>query len=157
MPGLRGQRLKHLGLVNLDVPEKVEEIIDKEHRTWKLEEIQNWISTEEKNDIEVIPIGEEKGKYILVWPYNGQGIYTVKSGYKVLKQEKKKGTEVIASSSHNIDKVWNAIWSLNVPSKIRIFFWRLCSDELPCCAELWKRRIRNLPDCPLCQNGGRNN
>ena len=119
VPGLKGQKLKYLGLIDPAVPEKVEEIIDKEKRVWDLTEIEDRISEEEKQAIEAMPICDNEGNDILIWPYNSDGVYTAKSEYQILKQDKLAGTNGLASTSHTVDKhIWKAIWSLNVPSKI---------------------------------------
>ena len=59
------------------------------------------------------------------------GEYSVRTGYQKLKKE----NFVIAegpSISHLMDKdVWNIIWGLGVPSKVRIFLWRVCNEALP--------------------------
>ena len=68
------------------VPERVEKIIDSEKGEWNLEVIENWLTEEEKQAIEVIPISEQERGDNLIWPYNNSsGIYTVKFGYQVLK------------------------------------------------------------------------
>ena len=118
---------------------------------WNLTAIEEWISEEERLAIEVMPLGEKEGKDELIWPYNSQEEYTAKSGYQVLKQDKEKGDRGRASSSHQIDeRIWRVIWATNVPSKVRIFLWKLVVEAVPCCYKLWQKKIKNSPVCPVC-------
>ena len=60
----------------------------------------------------------------------------------------------VASSSHIVDKkVWNIIWSMKIPNKVKIFLWKCCVDAIPCCDELWKKKVRKNPNCIVCGEG----
>ena len=39
---------------------------------------------------------------------------------------------------------------MEVPSKIKKFLWKVCSVAVPCCFELWRRKIKDSPQCPIC-------
>ena len=39
---------------------------------------------------------------------------------------------------------------MEVPSKIKKFLWKVCSVAIPCCFELWRRKIKDSPKCPIC-------
>lgn len=46
--------------------------------------------------------------------------------------------------------IWNSIWSLKVPHKIRIFLWKIMHEGIPVRANL-KHRIPNIDDSyPRC-------
>ena len=139
------------------VPERVEEIIDNEKGEWNLEAIENWLTEEEKQAIEVIPISEQEREDNLIWPYNSSGIYTVKFGYEVLKQDKMikvSNASNVTSSSHIVDrKIWNTIWSMKIPNKVKNFLWKCYVDAIPCCYELWKKKVRKNPYCLVCGEG----
>ena len=58
----------------------------------------------------------------------------------------------VASSSHIVDKKnWNTIWFMKIPSKVKKFLWKIYVDVIPCCYELWKKKIRKNPNCPVCR------
>ena len=91
-----------------------------------------------------------KNEDILIWPFNRNEAYIMKSGYQVLKDERKIEGGNGASSSHIVDgKIWKIIWSMKIPSKVKVFIWKLCVDAIPCFYELWKRKIKNSSDCPV--------
>lgn len=49
-------------------------------------------------------------------------------------------------------KLWKAIWSLNVPKKIRIFWWRVCKNGLATKENLFRRRCAPSDICPICNS-----
>ena len=58
-------------------------------------------------------------------------MYIVKTGYQKLKTGKhiRKSKP---SFSNIMDKmVWKVIWGLVVPSKMKIFMWKVCNNALP--------------------------
>ena len=48
-------------------------------------------------------------------------------------------------------RLWNRIWKLNIPPKVRNFVWEACSDILPTSKNLCRRRIPLNPTCAICQ------
>jgi hypothetical protein len=74
-----------------------------------------------------IPLTPERGREDLVaWHYNKLGLFTVRSGYYDrwdYRFGRKERNQNIAQSA--INPVWKQLWSLEVPSKINIFGWRV--------------------------------
>ena len=65
-------------------------------------------------------------------PYNGNGLYSMKSGYMERTRKVMCSDFSHISSLYSLDsRVWKEIWSLKVPSKIKVFLWRACSNALP--------------------------
>ena len=48
-------------------------------------------------------------------------------------------------------RVWNRLWQLRVPSKIKVFGWSACIDILPSKVNLVRRQILKEDRCGLCQ------
>ena len=46
--------------------------------------------------------------------------------------------------------IWRRLWSLNVPSKIRMFVWRACSNILPTRDNLHFQKTKIDPQCEFC-------
>ncbi|OMO72479.1 hypothetical protein COLO4_27602 [Corchorus olitorius] len=78
-------------------PQRVSELIDKDTRTWKLANIEQWTSEGVQQAIESIPLGVFGREDQRTWPYTKNGKYTVKSGYYALK------TAVPRQSQQEID------------------------------------------------------
>ena len=75
---------------------------------------------------------------ILAWMYNKNGLFSVKSTYRVAVQIQK-GEEWIEKSSDCAGRnVWNALWKLHIPNKIKVFGWRACQEILPTRSNLAK-------------------
>ena len=47
-------------------------------------------------------------------------------------------------------KNWNTIWSMKIPNKVKNFLWKCYVDAIPCCYELWKKKVRKNPYCLVC-------
>ena len=48
-------------------------------------------------------------------------------------------------------RVWNRLWQLRVPSKIKVFGWSACIDILPSKVNLVRWQILKEDRCGLCQ------
>ncbi|KAK9999971.1 hypothetical protein SO802_019574 [Lithocarpus litseifolius] len=55
------------------------------------------------------------------------------------------------SSTQALKLLWNKIWALNVPNKVKTLIWRACKNSLPTKANLFRRKI--IPDgrCEICK------
>lgn len=79
-----------------------------------------------------------------IWHCSKQGIYTVKSGYRIL-----------VKSTQNLDYIglpsyWTDLWGLNFSSRTKLFLWRACIGNLPVQAVLQHRGMHLDPLRPLC-------
>jgi hypothetical protein len=77
------------------------------------------------------------------WSAEKNGLYSVRSAYRLLKAEQ---TQMEASKlsepSSSVDALtWKKLWKLNVPQKIRIFWWRAVNNFLPTKLELHRRHV----------------
>ncbi|OEL35903.1 hypothetical protein BAE44_0003078, partial [Dichanthelium oligosanthes] len=61
------------------------------------------------------------------WAFEKHGCYSVRSAYKLLKQEQTIRLEAAADNPSVSDtgQWWRRVWKLNIPPKIRIFWWRV--------------------------------
>ncbi|OMO50989.1 reverse transcriptase [Corchorus capsularis] len=130
----------------------LEEIRNKEDRSWQLDSIRALIMDKSADAIEMIPLGSEMKEDRLIWPFNSDGRYSVKSGYHSAKDQMEKQANRSSSSSHIVnDNVWRSVWKTTGPNKVRNFLWKAVINRLPTAEGLWKRRINNSPMCPICQ------
>lgn len=76
----------------------------------------------------------------LFWPLSGVGIYSVKSGYKLLCEDSR---EAFASGFSLVGKnnFWFGLRNLKVLEKIEHFMWKACTNSLPTKVILLKRKI----------------
>lgn len=75
--------------------------------------------------------------------------YSVKSDYRLL-CDSEHSNLASASNSEASKKFWAGVWRLNVPSKVKSFVWRACTNSLPTLANLLKRKMVSSPTCSSC-------
>ncbi|XP_062014039.1 uncharacterized protein LOC133730473 [Rosa rugosa] len=147
--------LHTVGVIPLNAPTLVQELIDRDTLTWNLGRILHLLQPHEVNKILSVPIGDMRGEDKIIWPWNKNGVYSVKSGYHwVHSQLITTATSPEASksgTSHSIaTKVWKLIWSINTLPKIKSFLWKVLSGATPTFLNLHKRRLSISPICPIC-------
>uniref|UniRef100_A0A803NWY3 RNase H type-1 domain-containing protein n=1 Tax=Cannabis sativa TaxID=3483 RepID=A0A803NWY3_CANSA len=82
-----------------------------------------------------------------VWHFTPNGIYTVKSGYRVAATNE---LEAEASTDKHTRNWWNKIWKLEVPPKVRNFIWRVCNGWIPVKTVLRYRGMKIDSKCCWC-------
>jgi hypothetical protein len=83
----------------------------------------------------------------LIWIDNPQGLYNVKSGYKLLQKLSGK----IDTSSTQVD--WQSLWKINAPPKAKHLLWRMCKGCLLTRVRLQPWCVSCPLSCPLCDDG----
>lgn len=89
------------------------------------------------------------------WHFEHKGVFSVRSAYLMLVDTKiiwENGLEGVEGSSNTseISKAWSNIWSLSVPSKLKLFVWRLAHQSLPSADVLQHRNMCTNSTCALC-------
>ena len=59
-----------------------------------------------------------------------------------------RNVDATATASHGHRKWWRKVWSLNIPPKIRVFWWRACRNFLPSKMESCRRHVERESFCP---------
>ena len=100
-----------------------------------------------------IPIFQQETEDFVAWHLTKTGIFSVRSAY--YKQwedsyvDKNSNNAAISSSTNH--PVWKRLWSLKVPSKVKIFLWRCLHNAIPCQCVLANRHIGTSGQCPVCK------
>jgi hypothetical protein len=118
------------------MPVWVSEFIDVSSATWREEKLcQHMLSL----DVEVIlqiPLSTRQQEDFWAWHYDRHGRFSIRSAYKMLVStrdwreawlESREGS----SNTGEVEKEWSELWHTKVPSKIRVFLWRLAKQLLP--------------------------
>uniref|UniRef100_A0A0A8YG60 Reverse transcriptase zinc-binding domain-containing protein n=1 Tax=Arundo donax TaxID=35708 RepID=A0A0A8YG60_ARUDO len=83
------------------------------------------------------------------WPLERHGNYSVKSAYRLLASTRQmQEDELLPGTSSNND--WKLIWKLDVPPKVKVFWWRVIHEFLPARQILHKRHIDPIAFCEAC-------
>lgn len=81
-------------------------------------------------------------------------MFTVRSAYlKEWNQQHGKKLQYINGMGRiNVNPIWEKIWKLSCPAKVKIFIWRTLHGTLPCRVTLANRHMKVSPICPSCTN-----
>lgn len=77
-----------------------------------------------------IPICTRRQDDFWAWHYEKSGIFSVRSAYRMLVVNKQHNTTYFESTTGRsdtqaVEKEWVTLWNVKVPSKIKVFLWRL--------------------------------
>lgn len=78
-------------------------------------------------------------------------MYLVKSAYQLLANEFQQA-QACSSNPDTGKRLWNGIWKLKVPNKVRHFMWCESSKLLPTNFNLCTRHILSDSSCALCED-----
>lgn len=98
-----------------------------------------------------IPLNPTWPKDHLIWNFTANGIYMVKSGYKIGMELMQSLSTAQGTSSIEVEtKTWTLIYNLPMQSKIRMFLLRTTSDILPSGWNLMRRGLYDSTSCVHC-------
>ena len=86
----------------------------------------------------------------LQWGETKSGAFSVKSAYQLLEKTRKEDSRGECSQFARFRWLWRFTWKLGIPGKIKHFIWRAFHDSLPTNANLFRRKIKSHPFCPIC-------
>nr|POE75046.1 putative ribonuclease h protein [Quercus suber] len=128
----------------------VRELMDPVYRTWK-EDVIEWMFYEfEASIIKNIPLYQSIQDDVLIWPFNPNGEYLVKSKYKFLHDAQLRQQQG-PSNFEPMKPLWRKIWNLGVANKVKHLVWRACRDSIPTKVNLVKRKILVDDLCEACK------
>jgi ribonuclease HI len=111
-----------------------------------------------KNDVQAIKdikIPEIDVEDIVAWHQEKNGIFTVKSAYRLALSLKQKRREMGSCSREPNGEciVWDFIWKADVPPKVRIFGWWVATDSLVTRINKRRRTLELSDRCTICGMG----
>ncbi|KAL4309243.1 hypothetical protein GQ457_01G013830 [Hibiscus cannabinus] len=135
--------------INIHYP-MVSDLILQDSATWNFTILHNLFDSNMVDRIGCIPLAQSKPIDELVWRIESIGIYTPRSGYKLLLE-----TMSISRTMNNeprFSAFYRLLWELNMPAKCKIFMWRLSKNFMPTFANLQHRHLQVRNTCPLCES-----
>lgn len=105
--------------------------------------------------IKNIPLSYIRQDDFWAWHYERNGIFSVKSAYRMLIQTRNQRQDWMDSRAENSNiegnrMRWKLFWKVKIPSKICIFAWRLAHNSLPTGEVLKERSMTEQSGCKLC-------
>jgi hypothetical protein len=132
----------------------VSEFINPITGEWDEQLLRDTFSPEDVDEILQIPVDPNVAD-CPAWHYDAKGIFSVKSGYKlvVARRDTKIGqdassSEVKGENGGSYD--WYTIWQLQVPNKVKMFIWRFAHNSLPVERNVARRGVDIDSRCPVC-------
>ena len=126
------------------------DLIDPVNKEWKGNIIDNLFYDFEVAIIKNMPICRSIQDDVLIWPFNPDGVYSVKSGYRYLHEQQQHGLP--GPSDHSVlTPLWKKIWGLQVPNKVKHLAWKACRELLPTKTNLICRKVITESCCDVCK------
>ena len=108
----------------------VSSLINHVDKCWKVAEIDSLFLLEEAAIIKVIPLSLFDRNDLPIWPYTRDGVFSIKSGYRLLMEQDEPELFDTANGGVN-SNVWKAIWHMRVPNRVKSLVWRAGTNSLP--------------------------
>ena len=136
-------------------PQLVSELIDSTTATWDMQMLESFFTLADVESIINIPLSTRRQADFWACHHEKKGAFSVRSAYRMLVINKHHATSYIENIASRSDtkaeeKEWLAIWNLDVPSKIRVFLWRLARHSLPSGDVLFRRNMAQQSICCIC-------
>lgn len=110
---------------------------------WDVDIIQEIFTDRDAKLILSIPLLATNKDDKLIWAMEENCRFTVKSCYRAITQ----------NLPREEMKTWAKVWKLNLPPKVKVFFWQLCTNCLPTAIALSQKRVNFPQICQVCQDG----
>lgn len=94
-------------------------------KEWEFDKIVELFSTEGVHAIIQTPLFPSVQEDKVVWQEESNGLYSVRSGYRIAARE------VVPSTHYYVQGEWNAIWKVQAPHKAQNLLRRICRGCIP--------------------------
>jgi hypothetical protein len=99
--------------------------------------------------IQAISLSNRNVNDKIIWHFNKEMIFSVKSAYKVAIEVE------VPNLGEAVPDVWMKLWNLRIPPKIKYFIWRICHDCLPPRSRLSQKGVEVYNCCIFCITSGK--
>ncbi|CAL1358846.1 unnamed protein product [Linum trigynum] len=110
---------------------------------WRVDLLQQWLPSYAMDKVTAIAtdiISAEEDR--LCWQPTSTGDFTAKSAYQI----------AFPAPQPTYQKVWKAVWNLQVPERVRHFIWLVLLHRINTNKRRFDRHIAPDPFCPNCNN-----
>ncbi|KAH9761073.1 putative reverse transcriptase/RNA-dependent DNA polymerase [Citrus sinensis] len=109
-------------------------------RNWDLDMLVDIFNDRDQALITQIPLSSRRDDDAWYWSANSRGLFTVRSCYKILAY----------LSEPPSSNVWQKVWKLKVPAKVKHFIWCAVVNVLPTADNLRRCQVEVPSVCPIC-------
>jgi hypothetical protein len=127
---------------------KVSDLIEPDLVQWNIAKITTKFYEPDISTICSIPIGRFTEDF---WALDLEksGNFTVRSCYRLLAAQHQDQVQQSSSSEHD-KRLWKILWKIDVPPKVRGFWWRVINEFIPCRQVLKNKHMDMISDCKTC-------
>jgi hypothetical protein len=111
---------------------RVSHLIDKRINMWDEAKVRRFFHQCDAKEILKIKLSANIRTDWVSWDFEKSGTFSVRSAYRLAMREKYEMG--CTGSSNNLDRervIWKKIWRAEVPSKVRVFAWKVRRNGLP--------------------------
>jgi hypothetical protein len=117
-------------------PQRVCDLIDHTSCVWNRQVVDRYFSPMDKELIYNISLSTRAQEDFWSWHYERTGVFSVRSAYRMLITQVERRMAWIEHAASRSDtsgerNEWDKLWRTQVPSKIRVFLWRLAKQSIP--------------------------
>lgn len=131
---------------------KVSELINEDTHAWRSALIMSEFLPHEANKILGIPLSCQSVPDRQVWFPTPNGDYLTRSAYRLLSGVNR-SKRPSCSNPEKSHRLWNGIWGLQIPHKVKRMMWRAAHNAVPSLHNLWRRNVVTTTLCSRCQFG----
>ena len=136
-------------------PNMVSALINSVTRTWDVQKLREHLLPMDVEAVQQIPISNVRQPDFWAWHYDNRGLFSVRSAYKMIMELKRRRENYIEGRSESSnemqqERAWKKLWKVRVPSKLRIFAWRLARSSLPTGEVREHRHMATSAICSVC-------
>lgn len=132
----------------------VDELINPGTGWWDEALIRSIFSPLDVESILRIPLSDQLPEDFVAWNATKLYCFSVRSAYYI-EWEHQFGPRLrrAPTETSSINPVWDILWKLQIPSKIKKIVWRALHEIIPGVGVLRSRHIKVSPSCPICHDG----
>ncbi|XP_057794267.1 uncharacterized protein LOC131010650 [Salvia miltiorrhiza] len=128
---------------------RVHDVMNQTMTGWNVDLLKSIVGEADFKNIMSIPLLPNAGPDRMIWHYSNNGIYSVKSAYKL-------ASSLTLDTTYKVEGQWDCLWKIDVPPKVKHFLWRAARDNLPSKHRLLSRGVAVGGECPICKSGFEN-
>jgi hypothetical protein len=124
--------MKPIGCLRSCRLRRVSQLIDRASNSWDEAQVRRFFHPCDVDEILKIKLSSRVPADWVAWNFEKSGLFTVRSAYRLAMQEKyEMGTTGSSTSMEGERSSWKQVWKAKVPSKVRVFAWKVIKNGLP--------------------------
>lgn len=124
-----------------DPPTRVSDLIDPAKRSWNMQLLDEHLIAPDVDIVLNIPLSSLVQEDFWAWQYNT----AIKAQWEDWLEHRS------GDSNSSVDKKsWMFLWKVKIPSKVRVFVWRLAHTSLPTGSVRCSRNMSESDACSIC-------